>query len=762
MARSPVLLLLGSLVLVLAALLLAAVGLARARPPEPPPAARTDASPVGDPPPLLTGPPQELPWRLEYVDRARPLGLGSLGKQGQALDGDGLPRLAYAGDALYYAWYDGNHWQREAVDTCGQSVALALEPVPPYAPHIGYGCGEHEVRHAYRADGGWVIETVEQEPTLLIGQYLAIALEPSAPYAPHLSYRDASWGQLRHAWWTGSGWNAEVVGTDDALYTSLTIAATAPYTMGIGYCDWVVPKYAWALPGGAWAVETVDAAPLSCGATSLALEPAAPHAPRLVYYAGSPFDQIRYAWRTAAGWTSEALEEAGYDLFPSLALEATAPYTPHVSYRSSDFTLRHAWRGAAGWTFEDLPCANGELIQATSLGLKPASPHYLHIAYNITEYAGSWDRCYLDVIHLYQTAAGWNSEIVEDGTVGGIFASLALEAGPPHMPHMSYGRRCAADPARTGLIYASWAAGRWISETVIPVGQVNASSLRDTSLALEPLPPYTPHIAYEYSEYASENSTFVQHAWLSGTAWLTETIGRGHSPSIAIAPGPPYTMHVAYVNIWDGAVTHAWLSGTVWLTETATANAGLGTALALEPTYPYTAHIVYFTEPALSMVGHAWQIAGGWNDEPVETAAAATAPALAIASTPPYTIHVSYGTGSYGELRYAWKSTDGWHRETVDTGDIYDTALVLVPTSDSPRVVYCNGEFALQQARQTAAGWDILTLDGTGCAHPSMAQEATAPYCPHVGYQDEASSLKHAWIPRPVYIHLPLVVRRAP
>jgi len=378
-------------------------------------------------------------------------------------------------------------------------------------------------------------------------------------------------------------------------------------------------------------------------------------------------------------------------------------------------------------------------VQERSLAVDGAG--HLHLAY------AGYTEGYLNYAYLDGTR--WSYELVD--TCGGDYIALAVEPAAPYTPHITF----ACWP---NLMHAYRTPAGWVSEVV---GAAN-SYPGYNAIALEPNAPYTPHIAYEYSEYASENRTFVQHAWLSGTAWLTETIGRGHSPSIAIAPGPPYTLHVAYVNIWDRAVIHAWLSGPVWLTETVTANASLGTALALEPTYPYTAHVVYFTEPALSMVGHAWQIAGGWNDELVDAAAAATAPALAIASTPPYTIHVSYGTGSYGELGYAWKSTDGWHLETVDTGDIDDTALVLVPTSDSPRIVYCNGESVLKQARQTAAGWDILALDGTGCAHPSMAREATAPYCPHVGYQDEWGSLKHAWIPRPVYMHLPLVVRRAP
>jgi hypothetical protein len=54
----------------------------------------------------------------------------SMTRRSLRLDDDGHPHIAYGGDGLYYAWYDGAEWQHETVDSSprvGLYTSLALD-----------------------------------------------------------------------------------------------------------------------------------------------------------------------------------------------------------------------------------------------------------------------------------------------------------------------------------------------------------------------------------------------------------------------------------------------------------------------------------------------------------------------------------------------------------------------------------------------------------------------------------------------------------
>jgi hypothetical protein len=183
----------------------------------------------------------------------------------------------------------------------GWYTSLALAPASPYTPQVAYmGSGRfgQQLVYAWRTTSGWLTETVDEQA--YTGQFASLALAPSAPYTPHVSYFGAAYDDLKHGWRGPAGWESEVVDDegDVGWYTALAVAPTFPYTRHIVYWD-----------------------------KSRAL--------------------LKHASGTGAGWRRERISTAdlyGFLWRPSLALEGTAPYTPHVAYQDSEYDLYHAWR----------------------------------------------------------------------------------------------------------------------------------------------------------------------------------------------------------------------------------------------------------------------------------------------------------------------------------------------------------------------------------------------------------------------------------
>jgi len=104
--------------------------------------------------------------------------------------------------------------------------------------------------------------------------------------------------------------------------------------------------------------------------------------------------------------------------------------------------------------------------------------------------------------------------------------------------------------------------GTWVKEPVEP----SSSQLGwESSLALEPTYPYTPHISY-----FDDTNADLKYAWLSGTTWLTKTVDSagyiGRYTSLALdSSGSP---HISYLDGTNHNLKCAWLSGTIWLSET--------------------------------------------------------------------------------------------------------------------------------------------------------------------------------------------------
>ena len=70
-------------------------------------------------------------WRTDCADC--PQNVFWMGDQSLRLDSQGHPHLAYAGDSVYYAWYDGTAWHTEVVAGRTAWVEDYYQPPPSLA-----------------------------------------------------------------------------------------------------------------------------------------------------------------------------------------------------------------------------------------------------------------------------------------------------------------------------------------------------------------------------------------------------------------------------------------------------------------------------------------------------------------------------------------------------------------------------------------------------------------------------------------------------
>ncbi|MEJ2737084.1 MAG: hypothetical protein P8189_26560, partial [Anaerolineae bacterium] len=280
---------------------------------------------------------------VERVDAPRYF--AAMSDHSLALDSSGQLHIAYGGDNLYYAWYDGSAWHSEVVDedwsaAVGTYAAIAIDSAG--RPHISYyDMTNMDLRYARWTGSAWDVQTVDGDRR--VGQYTSLALDEND--YPHISYRNATSNTLEYARWTGSAWAIETVDsgfpfdTNMARHTSLALEATAPYTPHISYCDIGSLKHAWR-DSTTWMSETVESGSV-CYYTSLALD--GDGHPRISYLRTDI--GIRYASHNGTTWTVQSVDNASFNGgHTSLALEPTAPYTPHISYyNDTSDTLKYAW-----------------------------------------------------------------------------------------------------------------------------------------------------------------------------------------------------------------------------------------------------------------------------------------------------------------------------------------------------------------------------------------------------------------------------------
>ena len=171
-----------------------------------------------------------ISWNTETVD---PIALGAFSSI--ALDNN-QPHVSYSSGYpncdLKYAYYDGNQWQNEIVDShsnVGNFTSLALDSNG--YPHIGYqNWSSYDLKYAYWDGAIWHNETVDFDGWT--GWEISLALDTNNH--PHICYYDFSDWDLKYSYWNGEIWLIETV-VSSGRYPSLEL--DSDNHSHISYCD---------------------------------------------------------------------------------------------------------------------------------------------------------------------------------------------------------------------------------------------------------------------------------------------------------------------------------------------------------------------------------------------------------------------------------------------------------------------------------------------------------------------------------------------
>ncbi len=298
-------------------------------------------------------------WRAGWLDGA--------GLEGNsiAVSPAGLPSVAYVGYeanlVLKFASYGpATGWSIETVPgivLAQQAVSLAFKADGSPAIAAASSTG---LLYVHRDGSGWHAETIASGAG--VGGDRVIAVDSAGRV--HVAYASAA-GRMTHAYRDGSGWHAQVVDATSTAGGSWSLAVDSGGNPRIAYVDTASATLKVAIKGaGGWTVETVGGA--ENWAISLAVDSAG--------YPGVGYVQsgIRYAWRTGAGWQSEAVTG-----FSGPPLTLSLARTPAGA--SSMMVKGAFWqRTAGGWqTVGGVDCEQYGTLALDSLGY----PHLVCFGY---------------------------------------------------------------------------------------------------------------------------------------------------------------------------------------------------------------------------------------------------------------------------------------------------------------------------------------------------------------------------------------------
>jgi len=725
-------------------------------------------------------------WQARSIDA--PKWFEDMGPRSLALDAAGRPHVAYGGDHLYYAWFDGAFWQQVIVDAspgAGRYAVLALDAAG--APHfVYYDAVRSAVLYATRDGAGWRTETIQAGVTL--DAPLGFALDAAG--APHAAYRDATTGAVTHAHRTTGGWLRESVDDASGGAVDVILSADTPHLVyGTGAL-----RHAQRDASG-WTIQTVDPAGVMAG-RSLAVDSGG--TPQ-VAYTGSNIGgraELRLARLTRTGWLVQVVDtllpyQVGFEpslrldrqdyahisyraynglkyarwtgsewyrvvVDPtesrdtSLALDATG--TPHITYRRG-LELVYARRPGLNWTFRTLDTARTTGTHtALALDITGDAGDEVHISYRDAE-SGS-------LRYARQSGEAWALHVV-DATPGlPAYTAVALHDDLPRIAYYRY-----ADAQTPGqLRYAAWTGSQWQLTTIDgDVGALDFTGPKRPALRFDA--GGQPHIAY----YDGSDQSVKIATW-TGAAWTTDTVAgpmqTGEAISLALDRGgaPQGAMlHVSYYDAQADALIYAVRTGATWDTAEVAQGAFAGQFNSLALDGADAPHICFTQETGeTSDLRYAHLAVAGWQVETVETGAPVTGGYCALALDGSGTPHVAYLDDTRAVLKYARRAAGSWTSETVDAaGAAGAYAALALDASGAPRIAYAG--MTVRDLKYAALiDAPAATYTPTATATPTATSSPEATYTPMPSPTATSSPTATATSSPPpgaLRVYLPLVVR---
>jgi hypothetical protein len=623
-------------------------------------------------------------WELSEATPPRPW-FSQMGQRSLRVDAAGNPRVAYGGDHLYYARYDGSQWQRQVVDPApgvGADTSLALDTAGN--PHISYmgsaagGATLDTLKYAHWTGSAWSIQTVDS--ALLAGADTSLAVDGAG--RPHISYCDFQSAGLRYARWTGAAWNIQTLPAVHCRFTSLALDTDGnPH---ISFFDNGLLRYAvW--NGTAWSSETVDQGVSLVGMfSSLALD--AQNRPHISYHDDNG-NRVKYAHWTGAAWNIQVVDSHD-GWYTSIALDSLG--RPHISYVQRPAStwqanfVAYASLTATGWVTETVDTTASEAGDFTSLALDSAGkPVMAYCDFDASQYTCRELRV------ARRTASGWSITAVDTAINRNISdVSLALDgAGNPHIGFGALQPQAPIGEARH--VYRVGSA--WQQELV--GSGLPGNILLDAGSGV--------HLAYA-------NNTLYYASRGAGGAWTALTVdslesGLGAIGAISVVLDVAGRPHLSYEV--DTQVRYAYWTGVSWHVEPVDSGARPGptTSLALDSVgRPHISYCGLEVDTCLTIEYAHWT----GSEWVFESVARGDAPSLALDGLD--VPHIAY-TALSGALQYASLAASGWLTETAATSG--QNPSLRLDTLGRPHISFRYLGGGVAYAARLGAGWTVETVD---------------------------------------------------
>src|SRR3989338_2492216 len=403
-------------------------------------------------------------WTIEAADA--PKAISYLDQRAIAVDGYDRPHVAYGGDHLYYAYFDGSQWQYETVDSSpgvGAYASIAIDSNNNV--HISYqdSYPNDDLKYVTNASGAWVASTVDSAG--YVGKYTSIAIDSNNN--AHISYYDAIVNRdLKYATNASGAWVTSTVDSEGNVGEyNTSIAIDSNNKVHISYYD-VYPnkdlKYA-TNASGTWVASTVDSEGDVGGYTSIAID--SNNKAHISYYDATNHD-LKYATNASGAWVTSTVDSAGY-VGSSTSIAVDSNNNAHISYYDESHSdLKYATNASGAWVTSTVDgtdyLENVGLFASIALD----SNNKVHISY--------YDATNYDLKYVTNASGSWVASTVDSAGYVGKYTSIAIDSN--NKAHISY-----LGLTDYSLKYATNASGAWVASTVDSAGYVGLF----TSIAID-------------------------------------------------------------------------------------------------------------------------------------------------------------------------------------------------------------------------------------------------------------------------------------
>jgi len=370
-------------------------------------------------------------------------------------------------------------------------------------------------------------------------------------------------------------------------------------------------------------------------------------------------------------------------------------------------------------------------------------------------------------------ASGWFIQTVDYATQSGgdlneLGYDTSLDFGPGDIPHISY-----YDEGNRDLKYATWeqsggGGGYWNIQKVDTMGKVG----KDTSIDVS---------GNVYISYFDDTNRDLKFAWknVGAAEWQYEVADNGGGSQnydkydvgedTSLAVGTDGIARVSYYSDANDDLKYAVrvgaggnCGGGKWKCTTidSTGKVGKYTSLALDSSNK--ANISYY-DSTNGNLKHAYEVAGNgncnggmWQCDTVDNSPHEVGEHTSIALDQNGYPQIAYEDETWGDLKYACKTVNGWSITVVSgdgsgsahTGE--DTSLAI-GSDGRPRIAFHNEttedlDFAIRSdVCGTPGTWDIQHIDTVGDQGEDNSLALKSDDTPCVSYHDEThGNLKYA------------------